>query len=83
MDDANILFIRQQQPRRHKYKMVSPTKIAKFQLWNNQTNTWNERVLKKVTIILTEQDLINWQHFRTQKLKFNQLYLWYQIFNYY
>ena len=70
-------YLRQQQPRRHEYKTVSPTKIAKFQLWNNQTNTWNERVLKKIPIILTERDLINWQHFRTQKLNFNKLYLWY------
>ena len=66
-----------QQPRRQKYKRVSPTKIAKFQLWNNQSNAWNERVLKKPPTILTERDLINWQHFKTQKLQFNHLYLWY------
>ena len=74
---TTLSYLRQQRPRQHKYKKISPTKIAKFQLWNNQTNTWNNRVLKKPPIILTERDIINWQHFQTQKLQFNQLYPWY------
>ena len=66
-----------QQTRQPKFKKVSPTKISKFQLWNNQSHTWNNRVLKKTPTILTERDIINWQYFKTQKLKFNHLYLWY------
>ena len=63
--------------KKKKYTKVSPTKIAKFQIWNAQNGTWNSRVTKKLPTILTEKDIINWQHFKTQKLHFNQLYLWY------
>ena len=70
-------YLRQQARKKPKFTKVSPTKISIFQLWNNKTNTWNPRITKTIPIILTERDLINWQHFKTQKIQFNQLYLWY------
>ena len=77
MTTTSYLRQQQHQTRKNKYKLVSPTKISKFQLWNNQSHTWNARVLKQIPTILNERDIINWQHFKTQKLKFNHLYLWY------
>ena len=59
-----------------KFKKVTPKNIFRFQLWNHQQHIWNTKLLQRQPILLKERDIINWQHFRTQKLNFGQLYLW-------
>ena len=59
-----------------KFKKVTPTNKLRFQLWNNQQYTWHTKLLQQKPILLKKRDIINWQHFRTQKLNFSQLYLW-------
>ena len=63
------------QQQTHKFKQVFPKNRMKFQLWIAQQQKWNNRI-NIAPKILTEKDILNWHHFRTQKLKYNQLYLW-------
>ena len=64
-----------QQQQQQKFKKVSPKNRIKFQLLINNGNQWNNRI-KQPPKILTERDVTNWQHFRTQKLQYSRLYLW-------
>ena len=57
------------------FKKVDPKNVKKFQIWQPQAKKWNNRITN-VPIMINEKDLIQWQHFKTQKLKLNQLYLW-------
>ena len=57
------------------FKKVDPKNVKKFQIWQSHAKVWNNRITS-IPIIINERDLIQWQHFKTQKLKLNQLYLW-------
>ena len=57
------------------FKRVEPKNIKKFQIWQSQAKIWNNRITN-IPIMINERDLIQWQQFKTQKLKLNQLYLW-------
>ena len=65
----------QQQPQTHKFKKVSPKNKIKFQLWSEHQQQWSNRITSPPKI-LTERDISSWQHFRTQRLQYSQLYLW-------
>ena len=59
-----------------KFKKVTPKNIVRFQLWNTQKFTWDQKLLRQQPTLLKEREVIHWQNFRTQKLHFGQLYLW-------
>ena len=69
----------EQQPTR-KFKTVKPSLIKKFQLWIENKREWNSRITSK-PILLFDKDIIQWHHFKAQRLKQNQLYLWRSSFN--
>ena len=55
-----------------KFKKVTPTNISRFQIWNSQQFTWNQKLLRQPPTLLKERDIIHWQNFRTQKLTFRR-----------
>ena len=57
------------------FKRVEPKNVNTFQLWIPHAKSWSNRIVDS-PIILNERDLIQWQQFKTQRLKIKQLYLW-------
>ena len=57
------------------FKKVQPKNIQKFQIWQPHAKLWNNRITN-LPIMINERDIIQWQQFKVQKLKLNQLYLW-------
>ena len=69
---------RKLRPRRnqsYKYPQLYQYNNVKFRLYNAIQQTWAKQI-DKIPILLTEEDIKNWLTFRTDKLKFNQLYIW-------
>ena len=56
------------------FKKVEPKYLNKFQIWIKQAKKWSSRITA-IPILLSERDIIQWQRFKTQSLKLNQLYL--------
>ena len=57
------------------FKRVDPQNVSKFQIWQSNAKSWNDHIISE-PIMINERDIIQWQQFKTQKLKLNQLYLW-------